>query len=129
MGHDHSHAGHQHSHGESTKNLGIAFFLNLGFAIIEIIGGLWKNSVAIISDAVHDFGGAFSLGVSFHGNDSPFVSSGSRELFGNDVVGGSRACRERFCGFAIDEGKFNQSTGRDVAFAGGCFRMAGRVDR
>ena len=65
MGHDHSHAGHQHSHGESTKNLGIAFFLNLGFAIIEIIGGLWTNSVAIISDAVHDFGDAFSIGVSF----------------------------------------------------------------
>ena len=47
MGHDHSHTGHQHEHGESTRNLGIAFFLNLGFAIIEIIGGLWTNSVAM----------------------------------------------------------------------------------
>ena len=65
MGHDHSHTGHQHEHGESTRNLGIAFFLNLGFAIIEIIGGLWTNSVAIISDAVHDFGDAFSIGVSY----------------------------------------------------------------
>ena len=45
--------------------MGIAFFLNLGFAIIEIIGGLWTNSVAIISDAVHDFGDAFSIGVSY----------------------------------------------------------------
>lgn len=63
----HSHAGHNHSHshGESAKSLGIAFFLNLGFAIIEIIGGMWTNSVAIISDAVHDFGDAFSIGVSF----------------------------------------------------------------
>ncbi|MEY8591188.1 cation diffusion facilitator family transporter [Butyricimonas hominis] len=61
----HSHAGHNHSHGDSTKNLGIAFFLNLGFAVIEIIGGVWTNSVAIISDAVHDFGDAFSIGVSF----------------------------------------------------------------
>lgn len=59
MGHDHSHAGHQHAHGESTKNLGIAFFLNLGFAVIEVVGGIWTNSVAIISDAVHDFGDAF----------------------------------------------------------------------
>lgn len=65
MGHDHSHTGHQHGYGESTKNLGIAFFLNLGFAVIEIVGGLWTNSVAIISDAVHDFGDAFSIGVSF----------------------------------------------------------------
>lgn len=39
MGHDHSHTGHQHAHEESTKNLGIAFFLNLGFAVIEIVGG------------------------------------------------------------------------------------------
>lgn len=63
----HSHAGHNHSHshGDSAKNLGIAFFLNLGFAIIEIIGGMWTNSVAIISDAVHDFGDAFSIGVSY----------------------------------------------------------------
>ena len=61
----HSHAGHNHSHGDSAKNLGIAFFLNLGFAVIEIIGGVWTNSVAIISDAVHDFGDAFSIGVSF----------------------------------------------------------------
>ena len=65
MGHDHSHTGHQHAHEESTKNLGIAFFLNLGFAVIEIIGGVWTNSVAIISDAVHDFGDAFSIGVSY----------------------------------------------------------------
>ena len=61
----HSHAGHNHSHGDSAKNLGIAFFLNLGFAVIEIIGGVWTNSVAIISDAVHGFGDAFSIGVSF----------------------------------------------------------------
>ena len=65
MGHDHSHTGHQHAHEESTKNLGIAFFLNLGFAVIEIVGGIWTNSVAIISDAVHDFGDAFSIGVSY----------------------------------------------------------------
>ena len=32
----HSHSGHNHSHGESTTNLGIAFFLNLGFAIIVV---------------------------------------------------------------------------------------------
>lgn len=68
MGHDHSSHGthtHAHAHGNSSKNLGVAFFLNLGFAVVEIIGGMWTNSVAIISDAVHDFGDAFSIGVSF----------------------------------------------------------------
>lgn len=47
------------------EEFGYRFFLNLGFAVIEIVGGIWTNSVAIISDAVHDFGDAFSIGVSY----------------------------------------------------------------
>ena len=61
MGHNHSHQ----SNDNATKNIVIAFFLNLGFAIIELIGGLYTNSVAILSDALHDFGDSISLGVSW----------------------------------------------------------------
>ncbi|GAA0890470.1 cation diffusion facilitator family transporter [Fulvivirga kasyanovii] len=64
MGHDHGHHGHHHHHG--TKNLKVAFFLNLGFTIIEIIGGLLTNSVAILSDALHDLGDSLSLGLSWY---------------------------------------------------------------
>ena len=60
----HSH-GHSHSH-SSEKNIGIAFFLNLSFTLIELIGGLYTNSVAIMSDAVHDFGDSISLGLSWY---------------------------------------------------------------
>ncbi|MEQ8626711.1 cation diffusion facilitator family transporter [Ekhidna sp.] len=60
MGHSHHH--HDHSEG----NIKVAFFLNLGFAIIEIIGGLWTNSVAILSDALHDLGDSLTLGVSWY---------------------------------------------------------------
>lgn len=49
--HDHSH-GHHHDHGD-VKNIRAAFFLNLSFTIIEFVGGLITNSVAILSDAVH----------------------------------------------------------------------------
>ena len=42
---------------KTDKNILIAFLLNLFFAIIEFIGGILTNSVAIISDAVHDVGG------------------------------------------------------------------------
>lgn len=64
--HDHHHAfGHHHHHHGSEKNLLLAFFLNLLFAIIELIGGLWTNSVAILSDALHDFGDSISLGVAW----------------------------------------------------------------
>lgn len=47
------------------KNILIAFLLNIIFSIIEIIGGLLTNSVAIMSDAIHDFGDALSIGISF----------------------------------------------------------------
>ena len=48
----------------TEKNILIAFGLNLVFSLIEIVGGLFTNSVAILSDAIHDFGDAFSIGVS-----------------------------------------------------------------
>jgi cobalt-zinc-cadmium efflux system protein len=55
-------ADHRHTHNHSaTGSIGLAFLLNLSFAVVEIIGGLWTNSVAILSDAVHDFGDSISL--------------------------------------------------------------------
>lgn len=50
---------------KTEKNIFIAFILNLAFSIFELIGGIFTNSVAIISDAVHDFGDATSIGISF----------------------------------------------------------------
>lgn len=68
MAHSHKHHGHgshAHSHevkdDDSSKSLKWALFLNLGFAIIELFGGLATNSVAIVSDALHDFGDSFSI--------------------------------------------------------------------
>ncbi|WP_027392792.1 cation diffusion facilitator family transporter [Aquimarina latercula] len=58
--------GHNHQHHTSTKNLKIAFFLNLGFTILEFIGGLYVNSIAIVSDAIHDLGDSLSLGTSWY---------------------------------------------------------------
>jgi len=50
----------------NTRNIKIAFLLNLTFTFIEIIGGIWTNSLAIISDAMHDFGDTLSLGLSWY---------------------------------------------------------------
>ncbi len=59
--------GHHHHHeNKSGKNLKIAFFLNLGFTVFEIIGGFYVNSVAIISDAIHDLGDSLSLGTAWY---------------------------------------------------------------
>ena len=50
---------------KTEKNIFIAFLLNIAFSIIEFFGGFFTGSIAIISDAVHDLGDAFSIGVSF----------------------------------------------------------------
>lgn len=59
----------KHSHGiehVDTRNFKIAFFLNFGFTIIEFVGGLFTNSVAIMSDAAHDLGDTISLGFAWY---------------------------------------------------------------
>ena len=55
---------HHHNH-TTTENIKVAFALNLGFAILELIGGLAINSVAILSDALHDLGDSISLGLAW----------------------------------------------------------------
>lgn len=50
---------------KTSNRIFIAFILNLFFAIFEFIGGILTNSVAIVSDAVHDLGDCISLGLSY----------------------------------------------------------------
>ena len=53
-----------HTH-DSKSDLRWAFYLNFSFTLVEVIGGIWTNSVAIVSDALHDFGDSLSLGLSW----------------------------------------------------------------
>lgn len=57
---------HEHNHSKSEGNIKVAFFLNLAFTIIEIFGGIYTNSVAIMSDAIHDLGDSISLGLAWY---------------------------------------------------------------
>lgn len=50
---------------KTEKNILIAFILNLSFSIFEFIGGTITNSVAIVSDSIHDIGDAASIGISY----------------------------------------------------------------
>ncbi|MCB1132859.1 MAG: cation transporter, partial [Verrucomicrobiae bacterium] len=63
MAETHDHHGHGHA---STGNLKTAFLLNAAFTVIELIGGLLTNSVAILTDSLHDFGDSASLGLSWY---------------------------------------------------------------
>jgi cobalt-zinc-cadmium efflux system protein len=65
--HTHPHHGHEgHHHHHHTGNIKIAFWLNLTFCILEFVGGFFTNSVAILSDALHDLGDSFSLGLAWY---------------------------------------------------------------
>ena len=61
---------HEHNHTHSTNNtlgnIKLAFFLNVIFAVFEFIGGLYINSVAVLSDSLHDLGDSISLGLSWY---------------------------------------------------------------
>ncbi len=72
---------HNHSHQEESASTAIAwaFFLNLGFTVLEFIGGWLTNSTAIMADAVHDLGDSLSIGLAwFLGHVS---RKGSTETF------------------------------------------------
>jgi len=67
--HHHHHPHHHHHHlttdDGASRNIGVAFWLNLCFAAIELVGGWYTNSLAVMSDAIHDFGDALSLGMGY----------------------------------------------------------------
>lgn len=58
MAHDHAHEAH--------GDLRTAFLLNLSFTLLEVVGGVLTNSVAIVSDALHDLGDSISLGLAWY---------------------------------------------------------------
>ena len=66
--HSHDHEGHSHGHiaPGSVNALRIAFFINVAFTIIEVIGGWWTESIAVLTDAMHDAGDSLVLGTAWY---------------------------------------------------------------
>ncbi len=73
---------HQHNHNNREQNIKTAVFLNVFFTIIEIIGGLWTNSLAILSDALHDFGDSIVLIVSLTAEKKAKNTADSKRTYG-----------------------------------------------
>lgn len=61
-----SEGGHTHDHSttKDKKLLTISFAITFVVMIVEIVGGIYVNSLALISDAIHMFTHAFALGLS-----------------------------------------------------------------
>lgn len=66
MAHSHNHGHGHHHHGEDTTEgrLWISIFLNLVITLAEFIGGIISNSLALLSDALHNLNDTASLGIS-----------------------------------------------------------------
>ncbi|CQR47078.1 Cadmium, cobalt and zinc/H(+)-K(+) antiporter [Paraliobacillus sp. PM-2] len=65
MGHNHGHShDHHHTHQANKKALLLSFLLIAGFMVVEVIGGLMTNSLALLSDAGHMLSDAAALGLS-----------------------------------------------------------------
>jgi cobalt-zinc-cadmium efflux system protein len=83
MSHSHGQShGHDHAHHTSAKNIKAAFFLNLAFTVLEIIGGFYVNSVSILSDALHDMGDSLSLGLSWYLHNKSKQGADAKFTFG-----------------------------------------------
>jgi cobalt-zinc-cadmium efflux system protein len=54
-----------HHHKKAGENLAFVFFMNLTFNIIVIIGGLATNSMAILSDCIHDLADTISIAIAW----------------------------------------------------------------
>lgn len=77
------------------KNIFIAFILNLSFSIFEFIGGIISGSIAIKSDAIHDFGDALSIGLSLFLEKKSNKPADEKYNFGYgrfSLLGGFIAC-------------------------------------
>lgn len=64
------------------KNLKYGFFINTTFVVLEFIAGLAANSLALISDAVHNLTDSMSIGFSFLASKFAKRGANERQTFG-----------------------------------------------
>ena len=58
---------HSHIHAaKTTKRLSISLFLTAAFVVVEVIAGIFGNSLALLTDAAHNFTDVIALGLSWY---------------------------------------------------------------
>ena len=86
-GHAHSHAGHNHTHGMAQQTLRIAFLLTILILVTEVVGGLFANSLALLSDAGHVVTDLFALGLAWFAASQAERPANAQKTFGYHRVG------------------------------------------
>lgn len=86
--HGHDHAGHSHAHGQvSDRKMALAVLLTVGFVAGEALAGWLGHSVALFSDAGHNFADAMALGFSWYALKIANRPSSAQRTFGYHRVG------------------------------------------
>ena len=67
MAHSHSHSAHTHSHGpgSATRAFAAVTLINLAYTAVEAGYGFSTDSLALLSDALHNFGDVLGLGLAW----------------------------------------------------------------
>ena len=74
--------GHHHHHEVSGKRLGITIFLNVLITVGELVGGIISGSMALITDAAHNFSDVLSLIISYIANRMAKRTPTARQTYG-----------------------------------------------
>ena len=81
MGHSHNHS-HNSNHDINAKNLLITIVLNIVITAAQVIGGVLSGSLALLSDALHNFSDVISLVVSYIANKLTKRKASLHKTFG-----------------------------------------------
>ena len=81
MGHSHSHNHSQHND-LNSRNLLISIFLNIAITVAQVIGGIVSGSLALLSDALHNFSDVISLIISWIANKLVKKKASLKRTFG-----------------------------------------------
>ncbi len=80
---NHSQGYGHHDHGDlKGKNLGIAILLNVGITIAQVIGGFISGSLALLSDAMHNFSDVLALIISWYASKLSGRKQTAKQTFG-----------------------------------------------
>lgn len=82
MGHHHGHDHAHHHHQVEGKNLLFSIILNLVITVAQVLGGIFSGSLALISDALHNFSDVLSLVFSYVANKLSKKEASVNQTFG-----------------------------------------------
>ncbi len=85
--HNHSHSNIGDLTKQTTKRLTLSLILTAAFVVIEVIAGVFGNSLALLTDAAHNFTDVIALGLSWYALHLATKPAHAGKTFGYHRVG------------------------------------------